>query len=157
MFKKLFHIAIFGALFLSACGGVTTAPATTPEPVKGSLPTLAGSWAITMTHSGGIMGLSRSVEVDSTGIYTVKEDRTDQEFTGQLSEEELADLMYVVNSTSYMPEKAPHGCADCFIYDLTIMSDTGKFSAQVDDISIEESGLSALVMTLRGIIEREVK
>lgn len=157
MFKKLFHIAIFSALFLSACGGVTTLPPTTPEPAKGSLPTLVGSWTITMTHSGGIMGLSRSVEVDSTGIYTVRDDRIDQIFTGQLSEEELADLVDVVNSTSYTSEKTPHVCADCFIYDLGIMSDIGKFSAQVDDISIEESGLSPLVMTLRGIIERDIK
>jgi hypothetical protein len=156
MFKKLFHIAIYSVLFLSACAGMGTS-ATTPEPVKGGLPALAGSWTINMTHSGGIMGLSRAVEVDSTGIYTVKDDRTGQTFTGQLSEEELVDLINVVKSTSYAPKKTPHGCADCFIYDLQIISDSGRFSAQVDDISIEESGLSDLVMALRGIIEREIK
>jgi hypothetical protein len=153
MFRKLLHITLFSALFLSACG----APVSTPEPVKGSLPTLAGSWTITMTHSGGIMGLSRSVQVESTGIYTVKDDRTDESFTGQLSEEELADLVNVVKSSNYAIEKTPHGCADCFIYDIQITSDDGRFSAQVDDISIEESGLSDLVMALRGIIEREIK
>lgn len=157
MFKKLLHITIFSVLFLSACGGAAGVPASTSEPVKGSVPALAGSWTIAMTHSGGIMGLSRSVEVDSTGIYTVKDDRTDKTFTGQLSEEELVDLVNVVKSTSYTPEKTPHGCADCFIYDIQITSDGGRFSAQVDDISIEESGLSDLVMALRGIIEREIK
>ena len=153
MFKKLLHITIFSVLFLSACG----VPVSTSEPVEGSLPALAGSWTISMTHSGGIMGLSRSVQVDSTGIYTVKDDRTNETFTGQLSEEELVDLVNVVKTTSYTSEKTPHGCADCFIYDIQITSDGGKFSAQVDDISIEESGLSALVMALRGIIEREIK
>jgi hypothetical protein len=157
MFRKLLHITIFSALFLSACGGMASLPASTSEPVEGSLPALAGSWTIAMTHSGGIMGLSRSVEVDSAGIYTAKDDRTDQIFTGQLSEEELVDLVNVVKSTNYVPEKAPHGCADCFIYDIQINSDDGRFSAQVDDISIEESGLSELVMALRGIIEREIK
>ncbi len=154
MFKKLFHFAIFGAFLLSSCGGVNTPPSKTSEP--NDLPALSGSWTITLNHSGGIMGLSRSIEVDSTGIYTVKEDRTDQNFTGQLSKEELAELIDVVNSTSYAPEKAPHGCADCFVYDLQIITEAGKFSAQVDDISIEASGLSALVMLLRGIIEREL-
>lgn len=156
MFKKLFRIAILFVWFLTACGGVSNLPAATPQPAKGSMPTLEGSWTIAMNHSGGIMGLSRSVEVDSTGIYTVKDDRTDQIFTGQLSEEELEDLTNVVNSTTYVLEKKPRGCADCFIYDLQIVSDTGKFSAQVDDISIEGSGLSALVLLLRGIIEREL-
>lgn len=157
MFKKLLHITIFSAFFLSACGGVASLPASTSEPAKGNLPALAGSWTISMTHSGGIMGLSRSVEVDSTGIYTVKDNRADQTFTGQLSEEELEDLVNEVKLASYAEEKKPHGCADCFIYDLQIRSDSGKFSAQVDDISIGESGLSDLVMYLRGIIEREIK
>lgn len=157
MFKKWIHIVIFISLFLTACGAVTEMPLNTAEPGNGSLPTLTGSWSITMTHSGGIMGLSRSVQIDSTGIYTVKDDRTEETFKGQLSEEELTALMYAVNSTSYATEKTPHGCADCFIYDLQILSDTGKFSAQVDDISIEESGLADLVMVLRGIIEREIK
>jgi hypothetical protein len=154
MYKNLFHFAILGTLLLSACGSVTNIPSRTSEPSE--LPALTGSWTITMNHSGGIMGLSRSVEVDSTGIYTVKDERTDQEFTGQLSKEELEDLINVVNATSYAPEKAPHGCADCFIYDIHMISDDGKFSAQVDDISIEESGLSDLVLYLRGIIEREL-
>ena len=92
----------------------------------------------------------------STGIYTVKDDRTEQKFTGQLSKEELEGLIDVVNATHYAAEKAPHGCADCFIYDIQIIGDDGKFSAQVDDISIEGSGLSALVLLLRGIIEREL-
>ncbi len=153
MFKKLFHFAIFCTLLLSACGGVTDVPSKTES---SDLPSLTGSWTITMTHSGGIMGLSRSVEVDSTGIYTVKDDRTEQEFTGQLSKEELEGLIDVVNATHYAAEKAPHGCADCFIYDIQIIGDDGKFSAQVDDISIEGSGLSALVLLLRGIIEREL-
>jgi hypothetical protein len=63
----------------------------------------------------------------------------------------------VISEATYIPEKTPHSCADCFIYDLQILSHEGKFSAQVDDISIEESGLSDLVMYLRGIIEREIK
>jgi hypothetical protein len=158
MFKKSFHLSIFSTLLftllLSACGDSSNPPSNTSE--SNELPSLTGSWIIRMNHSGGIMGLSRSVEVDSTGIYTVKEDHTDQTFTGQLSEEELEDLTNVVKSTTYVLEKKPHGCADCFIYDLEIVSDTGKFSAQVDDISIEGSGLSALVLLLRGIIEREL-
>jgi hypothetical protein len=132
------------------------APSKTSEPSKSGLPSLTGDWTIRMMHSGGIMGLSRSLKVDSTGIYAVKDDRAEQEFSGQLSKDELADLMIIVSTATYIPEKTPHGCADCFIYDIQIISNDGKFSAQVDDISIEESGLSNLVMYLRGIIEREI-
>lgn len=157
MFSKLIHITIFSALLLSACGSVTSLPTSIPEPVKGSLPALTGTWTISMTHSGGIMGLLRSVEITSTGSYIVKDERGKKNITGQLSEEDLANLIQVVNSTTYSQNNKPYGCADCFIYDIVIIGDNGNFSAQVDDISIEESGLSTLVTTLRGIIERELK
>jgi hypothetical protein len=51
----------------------------------------------------------------------------------------------------------PYGCADCFIYEIAITGDGGSFSARVDDITIDKSGLSDLVITLRGIIERELQ
>ncbi len=88
---------------------------------------------------------------------TVKDERGNQNISGQLSEEELANLIQVIKSTTYSQYNKPYGCADCFIYDITIAGDDGRFSAQVDDISIEESGLSALVTSLREIMEREIK
>ena len=161
MLKKFLQIAFLGSFFLAACGAVTEAPpstaVSTAEPAKDTLPALGDTWTITMTHSGGIMGLMRSIEVDSRGAYTVQDDRGNQKISGQLSEEELANLVDVINASSYQPEKRPHGCADCFIYTLQIISENSKFSAVVDDISIEESGLSALVTALRDIIDREIK
>lgn len=160
MFNKLIHITIFGAFLLSACGGAATTnnlPTQMPEPAKGSLPALTDTWTISMTHSGGIMGLLRSVEIISTGSYTVKDERSDKNIAGQLSEEELANVIEVVNSSTYSQNKNPAICADCFIYDIVITGDGGEFSAQVNDISIEESGLSPLVTILRGIIERDLK
>ena len=103
------------------------------------------------------MGLMRSVEVSSTGSYTVKDGRGNQSLTGKLSAADLANLIQVVNSSKYTPNTLPGACADCFIYNVEITGDGGKFSAQVDDMSIEASGLQPLVTILRGIIERELK
>jgi hypothetical protein len=162
MLNKLIHLAIFCTLLLSACAAApTTAPlpenTNTPEPATGNLPALNGSWTITMTHSGGIMGLQRSVNIDSSGAYTVQDSRGEQAFTGQLSDEELANLIQVANSTEYSASGRPHGCADCFVYNIEINGDGGRFSAQVDDTSLEESGLTPLIIALRDIIAREIK
>lgn len=157
MFRKLIHIALFGAFMFSACGVATQRPINMPETPKGDLPSLTGNWTITMTHSGGIMGLSRSVAIDSTGNYTVRDDRTDKTTTGQLSEDELGKLIEVVRSSTYSPNTDPYGCADCFIYNIEITSNGGIFSAQVDDVTIEKSGLANLVAVLRDILERELK
>ncbi len=157
MFRKLIHIALFSAFMLSACGDAAQRPINTPETAKGDLPSLTGHWTITMSHSGGIMGLSRSVVIDSTGSYTVRDDRADKTTTGQLSENELGKLIEVVRSSIYSQNTDPYGCADCFIYDIEIASNEFNFSAQVDDVTIEKSGLANLVAALREIIERELK
>ncbi|MBL8077512.1 MAG: hypothetical protein JNM55_06095 [Anaerolineales bacterium] len=157
MFNKFVFFSIVSALLFSACGIISGSATKEPQPVKSNLPSLTGAWTINMTHSGGIMGLLRSIEITSTGSYTVKDERGNQNISGQLSEEELANLIQVINSTTYSQYNKPYGCADCFIYDIEIAGDDGRFSAQVDDISIEESGLSALVTSLREIMERELK
>jgi hypothetical protein len=139
-------------LLLASCG-----PTATAAPTKSQIPALKGDWTISMTHSGGIMGLNRSIEIKSDGIYTVKDEHGKKEMTGQLSKEELANLIQVVDSTTYSTNNEPYGCADCFIYEIAITGDGGSFSARVDDITIDKSGLSDLVITLRGIIERELQ
>lgn len=158
MFRNFLFMAIVTAVLLSACGSAATeTPANTPEAEKNNLPTLSGEWTITMTHSGGIMGLSRSIKISADGSYTVLDERATQTKQGQLSNAELANLVEVVNSSQYFPNKEPYGCADCFIYTIEIAMDSRDFSAQVDDITIEKSGLGSLVSALRNIIERELK
>ncbi len=147
MVRLLICLTLLGTMFVSGC---TTAP--TPEP----LPAPENEWTIKMVHSGGIMGLSRSIEISSNGAYVVIDERAQQKEQGQLSDEELASLSEQVASLKYSPSSTPSGCADCFIYDLEI-SGTGKpFRAQVDDITLQGSGLGPLVMELRSILDREL-
>lgn len=110
-----------------------------------------------MTHSGGIAGLLRSIEIKSDGSFTVMDERAGTTNEGQLSGNELTRIVGLVNSSEYAENKEPYGCADCFIYNIEIAGDGGKFSAQVDDISIGKSGLGTLVTTLREMLERELK
>lgn len=152
MTRIRFLYTLLITLLLASCS-----PSATVAPTKLQIPALKGDWSISMTHSGGIMGLQRSIEIKADGIYTVKDERGKKEMTGQLSKEELANLIEVVNASTYSKNNEPYGCADCFIYEITITGSGGIFSAQVDDISIEKSGLSDLVVTLRGIIERELQ
>ncbi|MFN8412761.1 MAG: hypothetical protein U0Z26_10270 [Anaerolineales bacterium] len=154
-------IIVFFVIFILGCKamtGVLPQPASTatPEPQKTSLPFLAGDWQITLHHSGGIMGLSRSIEVSSDGTYTVTDEISKQTKQGQLSKEELDNLLKIATSSQFSPNTEQYGCADCFIYNIEILSDT-KFSAQVDDVTVEASGLEPLITNLREIMERELK
>lgn len=148
--KKIIVHSVLFILLLAACN-------TTADSKSVNLPQLTDAWSIAMTHSGGIAGVSYFIEVIANGKYTVRDDRSGATFTGQLSPAELEKLTRLVNSTEFSQSLEPHGCADCFIYDIQITSKGEKFSAQVDDITIEKSGLEPLIGALRNIIEREVQ
>lgn len=113
-----------------------------------------------MAHSGGIMGLSRSIEISSDGKFTVGDKRTNKTMSGELSAVELSKLKELVSSSQYVSPNKPNGmvCADCFIYDLEIQtSGNKKFAVQLNDISLPDSGLEPLVTYLRELIDKALK
>ena len=155
MFRPSYLFILVFALLVSGCGATppTTAPAATP-----TLPTVTEQWTLKMTHSGGIMGLMRSIEVSSDGIYTVTDERTNKTASGELSKDEIAAMTKMVadaqNITSEKPEMT---CADCFIYDIEIQSNGKKFAVQLNDISLPESGMKDLVTSLRELMDAALK
>lgn len=162
MLRIVFIYVFLIALLITGCRpSSTSGPLKTPapEPSTSNLPALDGAWTIHMTHSGGIIGLSRSIEISSDGKYTVMDERAEKIFTGEFSAEELSKIKEQVLSTKYIPPNAPDGmgCADCFIYDLKIQGDGEKFAVQLNDISLPGSGLESLVNYLRGLIEISLK
>jgi hypothetical protein len=149
--RLLVFTTVLITLLLSSCGIISTS-----APAKNQSPTLEGNWTIRMTHSGGIMGLSRSIEITSDGTYTVADQRTGQRKEGKLSEDEFTQLTQLVASTQYSPSNQPSGCADCFIYNIEISGAAKTFTANADDVTLADSGLGPLVMQLRAIIDREL-
>ena len=88
--RTIFLYVLLMTLLITGCG-----PASMPGPLN--TPTTepsasGGDWTIKMTQSGGIMGLSRSIEVSSDGNYTVVDERTNKTVTGELTANELSEL-----------------------------------------------------------------
>ena len=131
----------------------------TPELIKTKLPAFDGRWTIKMKHTGGIMGLSRSIEISSDGKFTVVDEHTNKTISGKYTSDELSNLKEQVSNSEYIAESGPNGmaCADCFIYDLELQGNGGKFAAQLNDINLPNSGLKPLVDYLRGLIDTALK
>ena len=162
MLRTVFLYTFLVTLLVSGCArSAAPAPAQTPTsaPLKSNLPELSGKWTIHLTHSGGIMGLLRSMEISSDGKFTVVDERAGKTVNGELSVENLAKLKKEVASSKYMQPIQPDGmvCADCFIYDLAIQGNDEKFAVQLNDISLPDSGLESLVDFLRNLIESSLK
>jgi hypothetical protein len=139
----------------------------TPEPLKtatlepsaADLPALNGEWKIKMTQSGGIMGLMRSIEISWNGKFSVDDERTGQTIAGEFSSGDLSKISEMVSSAKYVPASQPDGmgCADCFIYDLEIEGEGRKFTAQLNDVSLPNSGLEPVITYLRTLIDTNLR
>jgi hypothetical protein len=98
------------------------------------------------------------MQISSSGEAVVADERTGKQSTIQLTDAQLSELRQLADTSMYRPPSGPSGCADCFVYTLEIHTGTGKpFSAEVDDTTLDSSGLSALVEFLRNIMEEALK
>ncbi len=148
-------IALIVILLVAGCAPSPQAtPAATP-----TLPVLTNEWTIRMIHSGGIMGLMRSVEVASDGSYTVTDERSKSNVTSELNEADLATLRGLVSNVELRsPEDSrPSVCADCFIYDIEIQSGGKNLTVQLSDITLPGSGMEELVDFLHRLIDSALK
>ena len=160
---RIVFLLLFVSLLVAGCmSPLTPEPLKTPtseKPITSNLPASNGEWMIKMTHSGGIMGLSRSIEISADGKFTVVDKRANKTMNGELSAVELSKVRELISSTKYVSPDKPNGmaCADCFIYDLEVRADGEKFAAQLNDISLPDSGLEPLVNYLRNLIDTTLK
>lgn len=148
MSQKMTVIFLLGVFIFSACGS--------PGSIE-ILETPTNEWRIVFVHSGGFAGLMRALEISSDGSYTLKDERTNFTKSGQITDNELADLSRILVGINYVPQTKPTGCADCFIYDIRVTGGGNDFSARVDDVNIDDSGLRLLVSALREIMDRELR
>lgn len=147
-----FFWSILIITLLAACSPASAPPLSTP------LASLSGDWTIRFSQSGGIMGLMRTMEISNDGKATVTDQGAKKTVTIQLKPDELAQLKTQAAQSTFTPASGPSNCADCFIYTVEVDAGAGKpFVAQVDDTSLENSGLSALVTYLRGLMEKALK
>lgn len=154
--KRIIFIVIFLGMIISACG---KSPVRTPLPTSQPFPRLIGNWTIKMTQSGGIMGMLRMIEIQSDGKVHIEDQHGNKRSTeGDLTADQMKQLTGLVNSVVLRSSGKPRAaCADCFIYDLQIASGGQTFSAQLNDISLPDSGLEALVHFLGDLMNISIK
>lgn len=155
-------ISLFAAaLFLAGCAqsAATAYPNPETDQTANTMPNLQGDWRIKLTHSGGIMGLLRTMEISSDGSYTVTDERSNQTATKTLGPEELQELTRLISSAQYIAPSKPNGmvCADCFVYDLEIKGSDSTLTVQLNDISLPDSGMAPVIAHLRGLMDKALK
>ena len=142
-----YGLIFLAAVFLLAGCSLQKAEATNVAPV------LEEDWSVKMTLSGGIAGLMRTIEVKADGSYTVTDARAGNTASGELTEDELARLEEMISTLEFSALNNPSACADCFVYDIEIVSGGQKMVVNVDDVTLGDSGVVRVVQFLRGIMD----
>jgi hypothetical protein len=149
LMSKLGLMLVLAVLLVAGCTQRSDITYTPPE--------LEDEWSVNMTLSGGIAGLMRSIEVKADGSYTVTDERTGNTASGELTEDELAELEEIISTLEFSTSRNPSACADCFVYDIEILSGGQKMIVNSDDTTLDDSGVGTLAQFLRGIMDSALK
>jgi hypothetical protein len=145
--RKLVVLMLLSLFGLSGCGTERTFPPPVPTPDR--------DWTMRLTQTGGFAGVHLVIQVTSAGVMKVEDQRTARTATLNLPPGELTELdsLRQAFATPQTP-RLPSACADCFIYDLEIESNTGLIRVQADDTTLVASGAEALIQHLRELRDR---
>jgi len=113
-----------------ACGGLLGACAKSATPTTAPTPTAIQA-PVTMTRTGGFVGVSQSIEVAPDGSWTYTDMRTNTTEHGTLTAAQVTQLRQLVGDPSFVEQLTkPSGkdvCADGFHYTISMGGDTSAF------------------------------
>jgi hypothetical protein len=125
-----------------------------PPPV----PTPGGDWSVQLIQTGGFAGVDLAIKVFSDAHMTADDRRSGRTVTVPVSQadmQELKDLLAQIGAPT--ADHLPSVCADCFIYDLEIISGSARVRIQADDMNLSESGAQALILFLGQIRDQALR
>ena len=120
----------------------------TSSPVPTEVP-----WRLQLRLSGGFAGLNRELELSSTGELSASDRRRDTHVTARVSSDEIAKIGSLIPATPASPA-GKSGCADCFLYDVTLFLRERSVVVRTDDISLAGSNIEPLVRSLVALLDR---
>lgn len=145
--SKLALLMLLSVFGLFGCGPERTFPPPAPTPDR--------DWTMRLTQTGGFAGVHLVIQVNSAGEMKADDQRTGRTVTLNLPAGELSELDSLRQAlTGPQTPRLPSACADCFIYDLEIQSNTGLIRLQADDTTLAASGAQALIEHLRELRDR---
>jgi hypothetical protein len=103
-----------------------------------------------LDQSGGIAGVSLSLEISSDGRLTATDARSGRTVVQDVPQDNMRRLTQLYSAVlTATPKSLPSACADCFIYDLQVRSAGGIVQIHADDTTLADSGAAELIAFLR--------
>jgi hypothetical protein len=111
------------------------------------------TWRLEIHLSGGFAGLNRELQLSSTGELSAHDRRRDTHVTARVSADEISKIGSLIPVAPASPSRKT-GCADCFLYDLTLHVRGRSVVVRTDDVSLGGSDIEPLVRNLVALLDR---
>lgn len=115
---------------------------------------MAGPWDLTFDQTGGIAGLSYSLQVTSSGEAVARDNRVGRDVFVQLTPSERVNLEAALSSACGAALGAqPPNCADCFQYSVRLEGAGGRFEFLANDAGLADHPGAELIDLLRRTLD----
>ncbi|MBI5962087.1 MAG: hypothetical protein HY863_01305 [Chloroflexi bacterium] len=133
----LLYLILLG-LVISSCA--TSAQSAAPTQASDCQPPT--EWEIDFSRSGGFAGQAQSITISSNGNMVAQNLRSGEKLESKLSQDELEKLAgMLAQACPFEGSRTNMGCADCFIYKLTVTMNGRQYSLEASDMNVPDASV----------------
>jgi hypothetical protein len=124
-------------------------------------PALArGEWRIEFRVTGGLIGMDRSLELESSGALKATDRRRKAQVSGRLTQSELDQISSLVTALKTGSVAVDSNCRDCLQYDLTAHVNGRSLVHRLNDVTLSGAApgpeQQQLIQVLMDLVNREL-
>jgi hypothetical protein len=157
MIKKAILFLVF-SIVLSACGGepvstVEPAPLGTPTGLSASACSIPASWTVQFKRTGGIAGFNQSMTLQSDGSLKIQSENPPANVQKSISKSQIDNITNLLaQGCPFKMEPNDAGCADCFIYNLSVQMNGQTYTMLATDVTLTDQ-LRPLIDELSNLMQ----
>ena len=135
---------IIFSIALSACAGTsvsTMAPELLGTPTGSSATdcNTPANWMIQFNRSGGIAGFNQSLTLQSDGGLVIQSESPPANVQKSISKEQVSEITnLLVQACPFNMQPNDLGCADCFIYKLSVQMNGQTYGMLATDVTLTD-------------------
>jgi hypothetical protein len=97
------------------------------------------NWTIQFNRSGGIAGFNQTLTLQSNGSLQIESEKPPANVQKTISKEQVSEITnLLVQACPFEMQPNDLGCADCFIYKLSVQMDAQAYRMLATDVTLTD-------------------
>ena len=114
-------------------------PLGTPTGSSTSACSTPANWTIQFNRSGGIAGFNQSLSLQSDGSLKIESEKPPANVQKSISKEQISEITnLLVQACPFEMQPNDLGCADCFIYKLSVQMNGRTYDMLATDVTLTD-------------------